>query len=456
MPDAAGSSPPALGTMGQGYWARFGCRTGNHLPNRVKAGTFGSWGARSVAFEGSQITRSVTRVTGFRDPEFDYQLLRAMGAADYGGASVGECLAAASMITDGDTASWVAGFRHVAGRVEERGRACLEAGHRVSARDHLVRASTYYRTAEYYAEDDPAALAECGRRARACFEEAAGLSDLSVESVAVDFEGGVLPGYQVSPAGDRPPRGTVVAIGGFDSGAEEMYFQLGVAGAARGWQVVVFDGPGQSGCMRRDPALTYRPDYEAPVGAVLDHVDGVGPVGSLVALAGMSIGSFFAARTAARDRRVEALVADSPLVDLYRYFEAFLGPAVFTMHRDIRPEDVTGIPEDLLPAQMSWGIAAMCRRFGVASLQQWKERLRAYRLGPDLSGVSCPSLALVGDREGPEVRRQFEEFAAGITGPVTTFQFSVADGADAHCQANNLRLAAQVVYDWLDDLVSAA
>ena len=88
----------------------------------------------------------------------------------------------------------------------------------------------------------------------------------------------------------------------------------------------------------------------------------------------MSIGGYFAARTAAHDGRVRALVADSPLVDLYRYFEAFLGPEVFRMHRDIRPEDVAGIPEDLLPAQMVWGIAAVCRRFGVASLQEWKAR----------------------------------------------------------------------------------
>ena len=115
-----------------------------------------------------------------------------------------------------------------------------------------------------------------------------------------------------------------------------------------------------------------------------------GTAGGFVALAGMSIGGYFAARTAAHDRRVQALVADSPLVDLYRYFEAFLGPEVFRMHRDIRPEDVAGIPEDLLPAQMLWGIAAVCRRFGVASLQEWKEQLRTYRLGPALSAVSCP------------------------------------------------------------------
>jgi pimeloyl-ACP methyl ester carboxylesterase len=409
-----------------------------------------------VAFEGTQITRSVTRVSGFRDPEFDYQLLRAMGTADYGGSTVGECLAAAGMITDGDTGSWVSVFCALAARVEQRARDCLDAGHSVSARDHFLRASTYHRTAEYYAEADPVVLAECGRASSACFEAAATLFDPPVEPLSIPFDEGFLPGYLVRPRTGTAPegrrRGTVVAFGGFDSGAEEMYFQLGAPGAARGWQVVLFDGPGQTGCMRRNPTMAYRPDYEAPVGAVLDHVeDRLG--GGFVALAGMSIGGYFAIRTAAHDGRVKALVADSPLVDLSRYFEAFLGPEVFRMHRDIRPEDVAGVPEDLLPAQMLWGIAAVCRRFGVASLQEWKTRLLAYRLGPELSAVSCPSLALVGLREGPEVLRQADEFTAGVSGPVTGHRFSVDDGADAHCQANNLRFAAQVVYDWLDDLV---
>ena len=412
-----------------------------------------------MAFEGSRITRSVTRVSGFRDPEFDYQLLRAMGAADYGGSSVGECLAAAGMITDGDTGSWVSAFSLLAARVEARAASCLEAGHLVSARDHYLRASTYHRTAEYYAEADAVALAESGRRSRACFESAAALFDPPVEPLSIAFEGGFLPGYLVPPrAGAAPagrPVGTLVALGGFDSGAEEMYFQLGAAGAARGWQVVVFDGPGQTGCMRRNPAMTYRPDYEAPIGAVLDEVEKRnGRHHGLVALAGMSIGGYFATRAAAHDERVEALVVDSPLVDLWRYFEAFLGPEVFRMRRDIRPEDVAGIPEDLLPAQMLWGIAAVCRRFGVGSLQEWKAQLRDYRLEPALSSVVCPALALVGEREGDEVLRQADEFAAGVSGPVTSCRFSVDDGADAHCQANNLRLAAQVVYDWLDDLVA--
>jgi len=271
----------------------------------------------------------------------------------------------------------------------------------------------------------------------------------------VPFEDAILPGYLVRPPGHgaEPARGTLVAMGGFDSGAEELALQLGTAGAARGWQVLAVDGPGQIGCMRRSPTLAYRPDAEAPVGAVLDHLEARGGAGGFTALAGLSIGGYFATRAAAHDRRVAALVVDSPLVDLFRYFEAFLGEDVFRMHRDIRPEDVTGVPEDLLLPQMAWGIAAMCRRFGVASLREWKDALRAYRLDAALSGVSCPALVLVGGREGAEVVGQAGEFAAGVCGPVTTHRFAPADGADAHCQAGNPRLTAQVLYDWLDELV---
>lgn len=412
-----------------------------------------------MAFESSQITRSVTRVAGFRDPEFDYQLLRAMGVADYGGATVGECLAAAAVIVDGDTRSWVRVFGELADRVEDRARRCLAEGRAVSGRDHLLRASTYHRTAAYYAEDDAGTLEERGRRSGECFARAAGMFEPPIEVVSIPFEDGALPGYLVHPVGrgaaSAGRRGTLVALGGFDASAEELYFQLGAPGATRGWQVLVFEGPGHAGAMRVNPHMPFRPDYEAPVGAAIDFVlerDASHP--QRVALAGLSHGAFFAARAAAMDTRIGALVLDSPVVDLFRYFEAMIGPEVFRMRRDIRPEDVTGVPWDLLPAQMVWGITAVCRRFGVRSLHEWLDRLDAYRLGDALGRISCPALGLVGEDEGDEVLRQAEAFAAGSAGPVTEHRFRVDDGADAHVQVGNLRLTAQVVYDWLDQTVA--
>ena len=243
-----------------------------------------------------------------------------------------------------------------------------------------------------------------------------------------------------------------MCVGGFDSSAEELYFQLGAPGAERGWNVFVFDGPGQLGCMRTNPGLTFRPDYEVPLAAVLDTVAALADVDDeRVALAGQSFGSYFAARSAATDLRVGALVANPPVVDMGRYMEAWVGSEVYRMTRDIRPEDVTGVPEDLMPRQMQWGIEAICTRFGVPSFHAWRDAMEAYRLGDLLGAISCPVLALVGEREGAEPRAQFDALVSGVTGPVTSRVFRPADGASAHCQSDNLRLSAQVTFDWLED-----
>jgi pimeloyl-ACP methyl ester carboxylesterase len=408
-----------------------------------------------VSFEDSDVVRSAIRVEGFRDDEFNYQLIRALGVADYGGSTVGECLAVAAEITDGSPRSWALAFGRLARRTEDRGRACLLAGRRVSGRDHLLRASTYYRTAEYYADGIEEVSHRTGERSQACFAEAAALMDQPVELIEVPFEGGSLPGYLVRP-GDTPSgidgrRPTLIGVGGFDSSAEELYFHLGAPGAERGWNVFVFDGPGQPGCMRRNPAMTFRPDYEQPIGAVIGHLSGRKDVDpDRLALAGQSFGSYFAARSAATDPRVHALVANPPVVDMSRYMEAWVGTDVFRMSRDIRPEDVIGVPEDLMPRQMQWGIAAICLRFGVPSFHAWRDAMGSYRLGPLAPSILCPVLALIGDREGPEPLAQFERLVADVGGPVTPVLFTAEDGASTHCQSDNIRLSAQVTFDWLD------
>jgi pimeloyl-ACP methyl ester carboxylesterase len=411
-----------------------------------------------VSFEDSDVVRSAVRVEGFRDDEFNYQLIRALGVADYGGSTVGECLAVVAEIADGRPTSWTRAFEGLAQRVEAQGRDCLEAGRRVSGRDHLLRASTYYRTAEYYG-GGAADGVDAGARSQACFLEAAALLDPPVERLDVAFDGGTLPGYLVRPAPEfatAGPRPTLVCVGGFDSSAEELYFQLGAPGAERGWNVYVFDGPGQLGCMRTSPGLTFRPDYEVPLAAVLDAVTVLSDVDAeRLALAGQSFGSYFAARSAATDLRVGALVANPPVVDMGRYMEAWVGTEVYRMTRDIRPEDVTGVPEDLMPRQMQWGIEAICTRFGVPSFHAWRDAMESYRLGDLLGAVSCPVLALVGEREGAEPRAQFDALVSGATGPVTSRVFRPADGASAHCQSDNLRLSAQVTFDWLEDELGA-
>ena len=92
----------------------------------------------------------------FDDASFSFEALRAAGFANYSGADIGEVVATAQAIPDGDEASWHREWKATAERVEELGRKSLADGHRVSAREALLRASNYYRTAEFYRRDDPA------------------------------------------------------------------------------------------------------------------------------------------------------------------------------------------------------------------------------------------------------------------------------------------------------------
>ena len=73
-----------------------------------------------------------------------------------------------------------------------------------------------------------------------------------------------------------------------------------------------------------------------------------------------------------------------------RYMEAWVGTEVFRMKRDVRPEDVIGVPEDLMPRQMQWGIAAICSRFGVPSFHAWRDAMASYRLDDLAASIAVP------------------------------------------------------------------
>ena len=83
---------------------------------------------------------------------------------------------------------------------------------------------------------------------------------------------------------------------------------------------------------------------------------------------------------------------------------------------------------------------------------QTYRRILDFRLGADeLAAIRCPSLALVGEGEGPEPLRQWRAFQDAVGGPCTPRLFTALEGADAHCQVSNLSFSAAVTMDWLDE-----
>jgi len=70
----------------------------------------------------------------------------------------------------------------------------------------------------------------------------------------------------------------------------------------------------------------------------------------------------------------------------------------------------------------------------------------------NISEISCPVLCMVGEGESEEQMAQAREFYDSLKSPKEFRIFTAADGADAHCQINNLFLLHQVLFDWLDKI----
>ncbi|MFB7609256.1 alpha/beta hydrolase family protein [Streptomyces gardneri] len=168
------------------------------------------------------------------------------------------------------------------------------AGSSVATGEYLLTAARWFHLAT---------LAPCaeaaGRSAAAAADRALGRALEIREPGARRLTGEGFTGWLRGPA-DAP--GTVVVVPGLDSAKEE-FLDLVDALLARGLAVFAMDGPGQ-GVLAATTTLTA--DYERVVGRVVDAL-GVASVG----LVGLSLGGYFAARSAALEPRVEAVATVS-------------------------------------------------------------------------------------------------------------------------------------------------
>jgi 2,6-dihydroxypseudooxynicotine hydrolase len=200
---------------------------------------------------------------------------------------------------------WCAAWSARAAVHEEMGREALAKGKNLSAGDHLQRAGVYYHFGKFLFVQDLAQMKAAHMKAVECRNLALPYLRPAGERVEMPYEGKVLAGILRKPVGiERPP---VLAFAcGLDSCKEETdaYEQPFLA---RGIATLAFDGPGQ-GEAEYDFAI--RGDYEVAAKAVIDYIEtrrdlDAGRIG----LAGISLGGYYAPRSAAFDKRIKACLA---------------------------------------------------------------------------------------------------------------------------------------------------
>jgi dienelactone hydrolase len=374
----------------------------------------------------------------YDDESFSFEALRAAGYATYGGAELGEVLVTCRNIAEGDEAAWSTQWAATAARVEEIARTALAAGHTVSAREAYLRASNYYRTADFYRREDPANDPESARLAAASqqtFAHAAELLDVPAIKVAIPYEGTTLPGYffQVDATGE--PRPTVVYHGGYDSTLEEDYLAIAAGALRRGYNVLAFDGPGQ-GSTVRDQGLHFRHDWEAVITPVIDFALTLPQVDpDHIALVGTSLGGYLAARAVAFEHRVAAVILHD---GVYGFGQAF-GPT-------------ENVPMEALLANtgIRWALRNGLWTFGCADLDEMANAVKPYTLAGVIDKITCPTLVLEAEND-QFFKGQPQQVYDELTCPKDLYFFAEADGGGEHCHEGALALWHQRAFDWLDN-----
>jgi dienelactone hydrolase len=354
-----------------------------------------------------------------------YQFRRALGETQEGGGAVSECFQAASRMKP-DLESWHVEWLRIAERNDRRGDEAEKAGHIRTAMNCWLRAADYYRSAEFWLlPDDPRRLKTFDKCERASHRW---LKYLGGEVVEIPYEKGVsLPAYFVKPKSvSQCP--VLISFGGLDSFKDELWFMTGRGAVQRGIAVLMVDGPGQGGTLRRHKVPT-RFDYEVPVGRCIDFLSTRNDVDvKRIAVSGSSLGGYYSARAGAKEHRLAACISHGAIWDVEQRF------------RD-RGEG------HALANHMKWV-------FGAKSMAEAIEKARPFKLEGVLNEMKCPYLVLHGGHDvlGVENSKTVYEYAKKNGVKVTLRLTTEEETGAEHCQHDNPTLGQELMGDWLADV----
>jgi hypothetical protein len=362
---------------------------------------------------------------------WDFQIWRLASQAHYGGGHLNEIARVIERLKPNDAESWYTEWRALGDQLTTMSNEAAAAGHRRTTSDRLLRASNYYRVADFFLEVGDVRKKEVYAAGVRAFRRAIDVGGRPVQNVTISFQGADLKGYWCTPIADvGADAKTAVFIGGLDSTAEELYF-TGYGLLERGYTILILEGPGQ-GSVLRDGRVPSRYDYEGVGTAAYEWTaaqPGVDP--ERIALIGMSLGGYYSLRIGAFEHRYSALVSWSPIENYYEFWQD-------------RPDT-----HNLAP-HVQWVL-------GATSMTEARAKMQQFDVSGVVANIRCPTMLCVAELDGSPISlRQAQSVYDKLTCPKTWAYFGEERGGALHCEQDHLTLANEVIGDWLDERFAAS
>jgi hypothetical protein len=405
----------------------------------------------------------------FSQDNLNFQTLFALGSAGQT-AAAGEVIAvvAQSNATPGGATyqSLYDGFVAMGNRLESAAVSARNAGHRVTARAKYLRAAKYYTEALYWVPGTatPGAEAAMYTMTNDAFTAAMRLMKPAPEPIEIPYGKRTLPGWFLRPANDGKRRPTIIMNNGSDGQNVDMLTEGGFAALERGYNVVIFEGPGQ-GSQLFLHNIPFRPEWEKVISPIIDLLEKRSDVNpKQIALRGISFGGELTPRAAAFDHRIAALVADPGTMSAWDNYPTVIQdvtkagtPAQVdaawanVIIPSATPEEAFNLKKSLEIFTVSAHDAA--KRGEVPT--DWaaiSDAVKQYNLYDVVDRIKCPTL--VTQYQGDtffttEGRKLYDALTVKKKDFV---EFTAVDGAQYHCGPMAPQVVNETCWDWVDEV----
>jgi pimeloyl-ACP methyl ester carboxylesterase len=345
----------------------------------------------------------------------------------------------------GDVDAWHRAWTGLGDHLWQQGEWELAQERPRSAGRSFYRACSYYQWAIGYLPHTDPRKREGHQRSVEAFTRFAEHSQRGIERVEVPYEGGSLPAWFIPgsdgvalPAAGTEARATVgqrkpsaCFLPGLES-TKEQAAEFGLELAERGFNVLLVDGPGvgESVLFR---GLVNHYDEEVSGRADLEYLlsrPEVDP--QRVALVGLSLGGYRAARVVAFEPRYAACVLWGAIWDWGKIWQGQLART----------------------RAASTDTTHFLHVFGGESIEDVTRILQQWRLEGVAERIRCPILVMHGEQDSQiPVEDAYQVYRACGSPQKELKVFTEQEGGAAHCQNDNRLLAHAYIADYLEDVL---
>jgi pimeloyl-ACP methyl ester carboxylesterase len=406
----------------------------------------------------------------FSQSDLNFQTLFALGGAGINSA-VGEVTTA---VAQANAAEGGASYQSLydamvatGDRLKKAADDAVKAKHVITARERYLRAAQYYNQALFWVlgTSTPDQEELVYETMDETWRESAKRQTPRWEPFTFRWNRRELPAWFIRPAGASGRRRTVIMNNGSDGQNVDMLPQGATFALQRGWNVVIFEGPGQGRTLFVDK-VPFTPDWHEVITPLFDVVQqrsDVDPKG--IVLWGVSFGGLLVVRAAAKEHRLKAVVSDPGSVSDYDAFPAVL--------RDVaKSGDQAAVnaawESEVIPGSNAMDLFQLKKRLEIytpGAIDEVREgkvpadwygisrAIQKFDLGDLGSEVTTPTLVINYELEQFYPGQATELYARLPKKWRDIVTFTKAEGAEYHDAPIGAQWHGEVVMDWLEERV---